>query len=89
VVAAPQATILAQAQTGQTAQPRQARKARPHLRINPRFPYRRYHAVHPLPYDIEYPGPGGVRHCVSRYVTEARAAGTVIVPRTRCWWKRG
>lgn len=66
----------------------QARKPRirPQVRVQPRYPYRRYHAVYPLPYDIEYPGPNGVRQCVNRYVTERRPSGNVIVPHTRCWW---
>ena len=58
---------------------------RPQLRIN-RYPFRRYHAVYPLSYDVEYPGPNGLRHCVNRYVTERRPSGTVIVPQMRCAW---
>src|SRR5215470_15946259 len=61
-------------------------RRRPHIRINPRYPYRNFNAVYPLPYDVEYPGPAGVRQCVNNYVTEVRPSGTVIVPRMRCWW---
>ena len=63
----------------------QAAQPRPQLRIN-RYPFRRYHAVYPLSYDVEYPGPNGVRHCVNRYVTERRPSGNVIVPQMRCTW---
>ena len=63
----------------------QATKQRPQVRIN-RYPFRRYHAVYPLPYDVEYPGPNGVRHCVNRYVTERRPSGSVLVPHMRCTW---
>jgi hypothetical protein len=63
----------------------QAKKQRPQIRIN-RYPFRRYHAVYPLPYDVEYPGPNGVRHCVNRYVTERRPSGNVLVPHMRCTW---
>ena len=63
----------------------QVPKQRPQVRIN-RYPFRRYHAVYPLPYDVEYPGPNGVRHCVNRYVTERRPSGSVLVPHMRCVW---
>jgi hypothetical protein len=66
----------------------QASRQRPQIRIN-RYPFRRYHAVYPLPYDVEYPGPNGVRHCVNRYVTERRPSGNVIVPHMRCTWVVG
>jgi hypothetical protein len=88
-VNAPKPMLGAQAQAEPAVQSRRTRKARPHLRISPRYPYRRNHVVYPLPYDIEYPGPRGVRHCVNRYVTERRPSGTVVVPRMRCWWTRG
>jgi hypothetical protein len=65
------------------------RRARPQLRVVPRYPYRRYHSPYPLPYDFEYPGPNAVRHCVDWYAAEHRPSGTVIVPRMRCWWERG
>ena len=62
------------------------RKARPQIRVSPRYPYRRFHTTFPVPYTYEYPGPNGVRHCVNRYVTEHRPSGTVIVPRMNCVW---
>jgi hypothetical protein len=79
----------AQAQAQPSVQPRRIRKARPQLRISPLYPYRRSHALYPLPYNVEYPGPRGVRHCVNRYVTEQRPSGPVVVPKVRCWWTRG
>ncbi len=65
---------------------RRTKRSRPVIRVTPRYPYRTFHSAYPLPYDIEYPGPNAVRHCVNRYVTEARPSGPVIVPRMRCWW---
>jgi hypothetical protein len=65
------------------------RRARPRVRVQPLYPYRTFHTTFPLPYDIEYPGPGAKRYCTSRLVTEHRLSGTVIVPRMRCWWARG
>ena len=35
----------------------QADGARTRLRVRPLYPYRHYHSLYPLPYDIEYPGP--------------------------------
>jgi len=64
-------------------------RARPQLRINPRYPYRRFHSFYPLPYPIEYPGPNAVRQCADRYVVEYRPSGTVIVPQMRCRWVSG
>ena len=66
----------------------QAVKPRPRtkVRVYRGYPNRRSHAVYPLPYDVEYPGPNGVRHCVNRYVTERRPSGNVIVPQMRCTW---
>ena len=66
----------------------QAARARTRLRVRPLYPYRRYHSLYPLPYDIEYPGPNAKRDCVDAYVTEHRPSGTVIVPRMRCRWVR-
>src|ERR1700674_1916696 len=87
----PAVVIAAPAQDSATAAQRdtQARKSRPRpqIRVNRGYPYRHTHSVYPLPYDVEYPGPNGVRHCVNRYVTERRPSGTVIVPRMRCWWE--
>jgi hypothetical protein len=78
--------IMAQAQPEKSASTSQPRKSRPQLRINPRYPYRNFHVVYPLPYDVEYPGPNGQRRCVNQYVRESRPSGTVIVPRMRCAW---
>lgn len=33
------------------------------------------------------PGPNAKRYCRSWLVKEYRVSGTVIVPRTRCWWQ--
>ena len=65
------------------------RRARTRLRVRPLYPYRHYHSLYPVPYDVEYPGPNAKRECVDRYVTEHRPSGTVIVPRMRCRWVRG
>ena len=65
------------------------RRARPHIRVQPRYPYRHYHSLYPLPYSTEYPGPNAKRQCVDWYATEHRPSGTVIVPRMRCWWVPG
>lgn len=32
-------------------------------------------------------GPNAKRYCRSRLVQEYRVSGTVIVPRTTCWWQ--
>lgn len=39
--------------------------------------------------EFDYPGPNATRQCVAHYEQEFRQAGTVIVPRMRCWWQRG
>lgn len=39
--------------------------------------------------EYDYPGPNAVRQCEAHYEQEFRQAGTVIVPRMRCWWQRG
>ena len=67
------------------------RRVRPRarIRVQPLYPYRRYHSFYPLPYDVEYPGPNARRDCTARYVTEYRPSGTVVVPRMNCWWVRG
>lgn len=39
--------------------------------------------------EYDYPGPNATRQCVAHYEQEFRQAGTVIVPRMRCWWQRG
>ena len=64
-------------------------RARARILVTPRYPYRRYHSIYPIPYPIEYPGPNAVRHCVDWYVAEYRPSGTVITPRMRCWWAPG
>jgi hypothetical protein len=64
----------------------QRRRRVPQMRVQPRYPYRTFHSFYPLPYQVEYPGPNGVRECVNRYVLEQRPSGTVLVPRMRCWW---
>ena len=63
-------------------------RARTRLRVRPLYPYRHYHSLYPVPYDIEYPGPNGKRDCVDAYVIEHRLSGTVLVPRMRCRWVR-
>jgi hypothetical protein len=51
--------------------------------------------VHPYYYQQEdiypryNPGPNAVRECNATYVQEFRPSGTVIVPRTTCYWRRG
>jgi hypothetical protein len=69
-------------------QPR-TRRSRPHIRVQPRYPYRHYNSLYPLPYTYEYPGPNAKRQCVDWYATEHRPSGTVIVPKMRCWWAPG
>ena len=57
--------------------------------VRPGYPYRHTHSVYPVPYRFDYPGPNAKRECVARYVEEHRPSGTVVTPRTRCWWVRG
>ena len=64
-------------------------RARTRIRVQKSYPYRRWHSVYPVPYDIEYPGPNARRDCSVRYVQEYRPSGTVVVPRMSCWWVRG
>jgi hypothetical protein len=84
--------LLAQASEPELVQSRRARAprvtSRPRARIlvTPRYPYRRYHSIYPLPYPIEYPGPNAVRHCTAHYEVERRLSGDVVVPRMNCWW---
>ncbi len=89
-VAAPLESVGASAAsaTDLSAQSR-PRRARTRIRVTPYYPYRHFHSPYPLPYDVEYPGPNVVRECQARLVPEARPSGTVIVPRTRCWWVPG
>ena len=77
--------------TGRAAEPDIAvqKRAPTRLRVRPLYPYRRYHSLYPLPYDVEYPGPNARRECTDRLVTEHRPSGTVIVPRMSCRWVRG
>lgn len=81
--------VKAAAPTDISAQSR-VRRTRPRILVQPRYyPYRHYHSLYPLPYDVEYPGPNARRECTARYVTEYRPSGTVVVPRMNCWWVRG
>jgi hypothetical protein len=64
-------------------------RARPRITVAPAYPYRLQSTTYPVPYRYEYPGPGYVRQCSSWLATENRVAGSVIVPRMRCWWQRG
>jgi hypothetical protein len=64
-------------------------RARTRIRVQKYYPYRRWHSVYPVPYDIEYPGPNAKRACTARYVQEYRPSGTVVVPRMSCNWVRG
>jgi len=77
------------ARAGEALAQSQPRRARPRIRVQPIYPYRRYHSIYPVPYPIEYPGPNAKRDCVARYVQEHRPSGTVIVPRMNCRWVRG
>ncbi len=60
----------------------QSSSARPRVRIyrddDSRGVYPRYN-----------PGPNAVRDCTAQLVQEHRPSGTVIVPRTNCYWRRG
>ncbi len=91
--AAPKGRVqLAQAPAAELVQPHASRAAprpRARIRVTPRYPYRRFHSIYPLPYPIEYPGPHAVRHCTSHYEVERRLSGDVVVPRMRCWWAPG
>src|SRR5262245_5239143 len=75
-----------QAATDFSAQSRP--RARTRIRVQKYYPDRRWHALYPLPYDVEYPGPNARRDCSVRYVQEYRPSGTVVVPRMNCWWAR-
>jgi len=88
---APRAKGKAPVATEASAQSR----ARTRIRVSPVYPYGRvgpyrpYATDYPVPYTYDYPGPGFVRQCSSRLVTEARLSGPVIVPHMRCWWQPG
>jgi hypothetical protein len=64
-------------------------RARTRIRVTPVYPYRLESLPYPPPYKYEFPGPNAVRQCSARLVQEFRPSGTVIVPRTTCWWERG
>jgi hypothetical protein len=81
------ATTRNAAPTELSAQSRPVR-ARTRIRVVPAYPYRLYSTTYPVPYKYDFPGPGGVRQCMSWLAPENRASGPVIVPRMRCWWER-
>ena len=85
-VAQPQPSVTGEPEPLVRSRPR---RARPQIRVQPLYPYRRFHSLYPLPYDYEFPGPNARRDCAVRYVQEFRPSGTVVVPRVRCWWVRG
>lgn len=87
-VAAETAQASAGAQTATDFSSQSRPRARTRIRVQKYYPYRRWHAYYPLPYDIEYPGPNARRDCSVRYVQEYRPSGTVVVPRMNCWWVR-
>ena len=86
--AAETAAPISRTPTDISAQSR-TQKPRTRIRVQPLYPYRRFHSLYPLPYDVEYPGPNARRDCSVRYVQEYRPSGTVVVPRMNCWWVRG
>lgn len=96
-VAALAATASAQtspgARTGAAGSELSAQKrsprARTRIRVAPAYPYRTYSTTYPVPYAIEYPGPGFVRQCTSWLAPENRVSGPVVVPKMRCWWQPG
>jgi hypothetical protein len=85
--------LLAQASEPELVQSRRRARAprvtappRARILVTPRYPYRPFHSLYPLPYPIEYPGPNAVRQCTAHYVMERRLSGDVVVPRMNCWW---
>ena len=64
----------------------QKRAKRPRINVRPIYPRQNTVSFFPRPFTFGYPGPNARRECVSRYVTEHRPSGTVVVPRMRCWW---
>ena len=70
------------------ARPARARTRIRVTRIPPIYPYRLESSIYPVPYTYEYPGPNAVRQCTAWLATEYRPSGTVVVPRTQCWWER-
>jgi hypothetical protein len=87
--AAETATPDAMAGTATDVSSQSRARPRTRIRVQKYYPYRRYHSLYPLPYDIDYPGPNAKRACTARYVQEYRPSGTVVVPRMSCWWVRG
>jgi hypothetical protein len=64
----------------------QSRRPRPRIRVTPQQPSA---WPYPRPGEYSYPGPNAHRDCTAWLEPEWRPSGTVIVPRTRCWWVRG
>jgi hypothetical protein len=65
-------------------------QADPPRRRPPRIIVTPQPAATPYPLSgVAFPGPGYVRDCTAWLEPEARASGTVIVPRMRCRWVRG
>ena len=89
--AAQTSTGVTKPRTGEFSAQSRTRPIRPRTRIvvTPTYPYRTFSTDYPVPYPVEYPGPGFVRQCTSWLAPENRVAGTVIVPRMRCWWQPG
>lgn len=77
------------ARNGEALAQNEPRRVRPRIRVQPVYPYRRYHTLYPVQYPAEYPGPNAKRECAARYVQEHRPSGAVIVPRVNCRWVRG
>ena len=90
-IAAPAAAvkIVEPASVADVSAQSRRKRARPQIRVTPRYPYRTWHSPYPLPYTYEYPGPGATRDCRAKLVQEHRPSGTVIVPRMQCWWVPG
>ena len=70
------------------ARPPRARTRIRVTRIPPVYPYRFEPSIYPVPNTYDYPGPNAVRQCTAWLATEYRLSGTVVVPRTQCWWER-
>jgi hypothetical protein len=78
----------AKAQVRQNAaRPARARTRIRVTRIPPVYPYRLEPSIYPVPNTYDYPGPNAVRQCTAWLATEYRLSGTVVVPRTQCWWE--
>jgi len=72
----------AQPQPAVTEASAQRRRPPTRLRVTPNY---RPDGVYPR----YFPGRNAVRDCTATYVQEYRPSGTVIVPRTSCYWRRG